>query len=392
MSGHIAFVNIAGPGHVYPTLPVVSELVRRGHRVSYATVAERRTAVEATGARLVPYDSILPDEADPTLTKPESADFLPIHLNGTLDEIEHVLPQLTEAFAADRPDVIVYDATAYAGKIIAAQQNIPAVQAFPFLPASDKWSVAQDFNAFSLTNPAFLRYARRLGRFLKAQGLDWGGGLRAPIERSTVVFVPRSFQPFVEAYPATYHFVGPCIAPRAGYAAWTPPPGAAPVVFATLGTVYNANAEFFRTCVEAFAPAWHLVLNIGPRLDPGSLGPLPSTVDARSHVPQLEVLAHAAVFISHAGMGGLMEAMTSGVPVVCVPQTPEQQANAHRVVELGLGVTVSPGDLSVATLRAAVAEVTGESSYLKRIRELAAEIEAAGGARTAADVIEAAAG
>ncbi|XVS65936.1 hypothetical protein ACQPYE_07745 [Actinosynnema sp. CA-299493] len=33
---HIAFLNIPGHGHVNPTLPVVTELVNRGHRVTYA--------------------------------------------------------------------------------------------------------------------------------------------------------------------------------------------------------------------------------------------------------------------------------------------------------------------------------------------------------------------
>jgi len=34
---HISFITAPAPGHVYPTLPLVQELTRRGHRVSYAT-------------------------------------------------------------------------------------------------------------------------------------------------------------------------------------------------------------------------------------------------------------------------------------------------------------------------------------------------------------------
>jgi UDP:flavonoid glycosyltransferase YjiC (YdhE family) len=38
MRQHIAFVSIPSIGHVYPTLAVAAELVRRGHRVTYASV------------------------------------------------------------------------------------------------------------------------------------------------------------------------------------------------------------------------------------------------------------------------------------------------------------------------------------------------------------------
>jgi hypothetical protein len=37
---HIAFICLPAAGYVNPTLPVVAELVRRGHRVTYATSAK----------------------------------------------------------------------------------------------------------------------------------------------------------------------------------------------------------------------------------------------------------------------------------------------------------------------------------------------------------------
>lgn len=48
---HIAFVSPAGYGHVNPTLPLVTELVGRGHRVTYATGRSLVPTVEPTGAK-----------------------------------------------------------------------------------------------------------------------------------------------------------------------------------------------------------------------------------------------------------------------------------------------------------------------------------------------------
>ena len=47
---HFPFICLPAAGHVNPTLPVVAELVRRGHRVTYATSAKYAGAVESAGA------------------------------------------------------------------------------------------------------------------------------------------------------------------------------------------------------------------------------------------------------------------------------------------------------------------------------------------------------
>src|SRR5215208_7787434 len=55
LSASIAIVNVPVPGHVNPTLPVVRELVRRGHRVRYFTSDALSGAVATAGAEVVSY-------------------------------------------------------------------------------------------------------------------------------------------------------------------------------------------------------------------------------------------------------------------------------------------------------------------------------------------------
>lgn len=55
MQRHLAFAGRDGAGHINPTLPVVAELVRRGHRVTYAA-----GAVERAGARHLPLPPTRP--------------------------------------------------------------------------------------------------------------------------------------------------------------------------------------------------------------------------------------------------------------------------------------------------------------------------------------------
>jgi MGT family glycosyltransferase len=101
------------------------------------------------------------------------------------------------------------------------------------------------------------------------------------------------------------------------------------------------------------------------------------------------VLRHAAAFVSHAGMGSTMEALYYGVPLVCVPQMVEQEANAARVAELGLGVRLDPESLTADDLRAAVDAVTGDAAIRAALDRMRDAVRKAGGAVAAADAIEA---
>jgi UDP:flavonoid glycosyltransferase YjiC (YdhE family) len=58
------------------------------------------------------------------------------------------------------------------------------------------------------------------------------------------------------------------------------------------------------------------------------------------------------------------------VPVVCVPLGRDQPENAGRVVELGLGRSLSP-DSSPAELRAAIEGVLADRAIHRRTRQLA---------------------
>lgn len=110
-------------------------------------------------------------------------------------------------------------------------------------------------------------------------------------------------------------------------------------------------------CAQAFAGTeWHVVMSLG-RTDPALLGELPPNVEALPSVPQQAVLGHATVFVSHAGMNSIMEAVSRDVPLVTLPQVPEQALNARRVRELGLGEVLDSEALTPELVRETVLRV-----------------------------------
>ena len=60
---HVAFVSLGAFGHVNPTLSVVTELVKRGVRVTYFTTEDFRRIIEPTGAKFVPVPSWMASNA-----------------------------------------------------------------------------------------------------------------------------------------------------------------------------------------------------------------------------------------------------------------------------------------------------------------------------------------
>jgi len=379
---HLAFVGLPAHGHVNPTLPLVAELVRRGWRVSYATGERFRADVEKAGATLVPTPP-QPAAPPPSVTGPAVfASFL----QRILTDARASLPVLTAHFRADPPRAVCFDALGLAGRILAAHTEAADVALVPSFATNEHSSPFA--RGATATPPEVLSVIREMTDLAAAHGVELqrGVGLLAPASLN-IVFVPREFQPGGDTFDARFRFVGPSPADREDDPGWAPPDE--PVLFVSLGTAFNDRPGFYRTCLEAFADRLPVAMAVGQHVRLDDLGPVPANVDVRPWFPQPAVLRHAGAFISHAGMGSTMEALYYGVPLVCVPQMIEQEVNAGRVAELGLGVRLDARHLTAADLRAAVATVTSDLALRAALGRMQVAIRSAGGAVAAADAVEA---
>ncbi|HEU4323540.1 MAG TPA: macrolide family glycosyltransferase [Roseiflexaceae bacterium] len=382
---HIAFCVPAAAGHVNPTLGVAAELVARGHQVSYAVTTSYADRISELGAKLVPYQTARADSGPPPQF---TAKDFPRAMRGALREARFVLPQVIEGYRGGEPDVVVHDASiAWWGRIAAATWKAPVVPCWPNFVGNKHWSL-NTYIKLNPFHPAFLFALWQASRLARPYGLTLANLLSGEGADAQLVFLPRAFQFAGDTFEAPYAFVGPCLTERAFQGSWQPPAGRK-VVLISLGTAYHNQAAFFRACLAAFNdPSWHVVMAIGDVIDRSDLGPIPSHVEVHTFAPQLQVLRHAAAFVSHAGMGSTMEALSFGVPIVAVPQMTEQQANADRIAELGLGVHLPPAEVTAERLRNAVYEIATSERIAANLGEMRAEIVRAGGAKAAADVVE----
>jgi len=383
----IAFVNVAMHGHINPTLPVVAELSRRGHAVSYHTTPPYAPGVGAAGATSYLY-------AGQTRALPQHPTALNM-LESLVVASQQYLPALLDDLRAIQPDLLIHGAACPWGLIAARTLELPAVSAyttFAFDAALPSPTGAIGIGRF------LARHPRDALRYLGARAdLDrryrTGGLPRLDLanihEPLNLVFTSPELQPHSGRFDHTYRFVGPSL----GVRPISPPfPGGRlrePVLFASLGTVYRAPISMLRALAEALATEAGTVVLATGDVSPADLGELPANVIAQPFVPQPEVLARTAVFVTHGGMNSVNEALHAGVPMLVIPQGADQPAVARRVVEVGAGLSIRSEDSNPATIRTHVRRLLHDSRFRAAAQRLQRAQRAAGGAPRAADEIEA---
>ena len=373
---HFVMAGVTAPSHVYPGLGVISELVARGHRVSYVVGDRLAELVAGTGAEVVGHESIMPDADEHWPTDTGAA--MQVFLDDAITALEPMLQRVAA------PDAVLYDIGGLAGRVAAHHWNVPAIQLSTAYVAWDGIDEEMaEHNAQLQASPSGQHYYATLRSWLAENQMDIDADDFLGKPERCVVLIPKALQPHADRVADRYLFAGPCIDPTRA-TGWSPEPGDdRPLVYLSLGTSYTDRLDLYRLCIEALAGDYRVVLTTG-KVDPAALGPLPAGVCAAPSQPQLDVLAHASVFLTHAGMGSAAESLWFGVPTVVLPQAVDQFLNAATLVEIGAGV--QPAEpLDAASLRAAVDTALEQTNRVQALRD---EVRRNGGVGAAADAIE----
>jgi MGT family glycosyltransferase len=366
---HLVMAGSTTPSHVYPSLALIAELVARGHRVSYLIGDRLASLVAPTGAEVVAHPTLLPDT---DAAWPEDAGAA---MQVFLDDQIAVLPRLLSE--VDDVDAVLYEIGGFAGRVAAHHWRVPAIQLSPTYVAWEGYE--QDMAEFTTalkTSESGARYFALLRSWLDENAMSLSADDFLGRPEACVVLIPRAIQPNEERVSARYVFAGPCI-DETRTAGWTPAADDdRPLVYVSFGTSYTDLPELYARIVRELSETHRLVISTG-KVDPATLG---ANVDAARTQPQLDVLAHADVFITHAGMGGTVESLWFGVPTVAVPQAVDQFTNAAQLEAIGAGVQL--GELSLTDAVAAAL------SRAPRARELREQVRREGGTTIAADAVE----
>jgi zeaxanthin glucosyltransferase len=193
-----------------------------------------------------------------------------------------------------------------------------------------------------------------------------------------------------QALPEHFHYLGPFR--QADEAAFSLPElEGRPFVYCSLGTLQGGRVRLFEKVAAACADLrLPLVLTHCGRLSPSAVAGLAGEVFAFDYLPQEAVLEQALLAVTHAGFNTVLECLAAGKPMVAMPIAFDQPAVAARIAYAGVGEIVPPRRAGRRRLADAIARVLEDGSHRTAAARVQREIQGAGGAARAADLIEAA--
>lgn len=389
----IAYVGLPAHGHTNPTLPVMKELVHRGHEVLYYNAAAFRNKVAPTGVDFRDLPEPLPTEREVSEALHEFIN-APLMISGMSRHLAHFL---IAEFGRERPDLVIYDSVAMWGYIAARTHDIPNI-CFITTFVLDGSQGAIGLGTMARFIWSALPHAPKLLLWRRGMAQEFGaensGGI-TEYAALNIVFSSAAFHPPNNFIDDRFQFVGPSLDPAVR-------DGAFPFdqlrnenrVYISLGTVNNLDDAFYQAAFTAFAdyPA-QFILSVGKHIEIEQLGLIPDNFIVRNYVPQLEILPRVDAFITHGGMNSVHEGLYYGVPEIVVPHQFEQVLNGKRVAQTGAGLLLGDkkpyGRVPAGELRQALDELLNNPQFRENAEQMGKTLREAGGYQRAVEEIEA---
>ncbi|WP_406298690.1 glycosyltransferase [Embleya sp. NBC_00888] len=373
-------------GHVNPTVAVAAALAERGHDAVWCGPPEILDLLPV-GARLFATGEA-PDQVGgyarlhSNWQRLRGVAALRFLVEETLVPLAHaMLPGVTAAVAAYRPDVVVADQQTFAGAFAAVRAGVPWATSA---------TTSAEFTRPLLGFPKVADWVRT-----RIAGAAIAAGVPADCDprfsaRLVLVFSTPELVGLTEPAPAHHCYVGPAFGPRPAAVdfPWDRLDPGRHRVLVSLGTLNReAGARFYPAVVSATRPLadrLQVILAAPERL----AGEPAEHVLIREFVPQLDLLPHLDAVVTHGGHNTVCEALAFGLPLVLAPIRDDQPIVARQVVAAGAGVRVRFGRAHVPEIHAAVTDVLDRPDLRAGAHRVRASFAAAGGAHAAADRLE----
>ncbi len=168
-----------------------------------------------------------------------------------------------------------------------------------------------------------------------------------------------------------------------------------PTVLITLGSLFRDDPVFFRIAAEAvmLEGGTPLVVTGRRASEAGAdetLYSLPAGTEVCDWVDFEDVMPRLTGIIHHGGVGTTHAALRHGLPQVAVPHAGDQQPQAGRITQAGVGYGVRPVDFNLANARWFARQLLTNETLHAQAAAWREELQALGGTDAAARAIEAA--
>lgn len=400
----LLFINMLGHGHVNPTIGLVKEFINRGNQVTYIASEEFRTKIEKTGAKFKGYKNVF-DMSNAS----KISNFINGNVNiennklllkgigtfkqifeGTFKEIIEIVFNSKEKF-----DYIIYDSSFILGPEVGRILKIPAICSITTFASNGRTN-------FLSSHPS--QFGSQIRQILNssediafARDLQEKYGIKSPSISSVltgsgminIVYTSKYFQPCGESFDKRYKSIGPSISDRKENIDLSLETGdKEKVIYISLGTIFNNSVEFYENCFKSFANMnAKIIMSVGKNIDINTFDSIPSNFIVRNYVPQLEILKHADLFITHGGMNSTNEGLYYNVPLIFIPQFADQPFVADRAAELGAGIVIEKDKVTPEVLKQSVTTILSDNNFKINSERIGKSLRKAGGYKKGVDEI-----
>ena len=381
---------------------------RRGHALTFIGLRDVQGAIEAEGVPYTPIGEHTHPRGEVPLFRKRLSELKGVAaMRLSLGAVE----RMNESFFTELPailsrlgaDGLIADQAEPSAGTIAEHLNLPWVTICNGLPINRELAIPPYFTPWRYRNDFIRRIRNRIGYaafdFVTAsisKGVArrrelWGLPRYRHVDEANspllqIAQTPAEFDFPRLQLPDHFHYTGPFR--RTTYGAVNFPWDALrtpPLVFASMGT-------WLRPPFQVIAQACHilkaqLVLSVGKGATLEEASNLPGSPIVVEFAPQIELLKRVDLFITHAGLNSVQEALLEGVPAVAIPMTGDQPGVASRLKWAGAGEVIHHRDLTDARLQSAIERVLGDPMYRANAGRLQQAFKASGGVRLAGDLI-----
>lgn len=384
----ILFTVIPEKGHLNPYIPVAQALQSKGHTVAFHAAADIRPQLTAAGLPLFLGE---PAHAEPpAISRGRSfasnignAQWLRQWIKTLLvDNVPAAVEPLRQLVREFAPDVIITDPMLYQSVIVAEQECIKWAAVSNSLNPVLNPSISSEL----LETVAWLSPAR--AALFSAYGLQHINfrGCDSLSPYLTTCFTTSEFTGY--EVPGV-SLVGPaCMTAQRGDETdfpWHKLREDKKKIFVSFGSQIYYQPDRFRKITQAFAHDRdvQLILSVSELLDSHELGTLPENAIAVRYAPQLELLPHIDLFITHGGANSVMEALSFGTPLLIAPICNDQFHQAWFIKNAGVGEEIRLEDVEPVTINQRSHAILHDESLRGRVSRIQRSYQTNGSENTA---------
>lgn len=387
-------------GHLFPLVPTLQELQRRGHDLALRTLAPEVGRMRELGLPTEPLaEDVEGRELDDwRASSPPGA--LLRALRTFAERAPGEVRELRRALESEQPDLLLVDINSWGAQAAAEASGLPWAAFSPYLlpfpaPGIPPWGLGLSprTDALGRVRDGVLWWVVRwlqdrllgdLNRVRRSVGLRPLRHVQeVPSRLPMLLYYTAEPLEYGRPWPAHVRMVGPGLWEPAGAPAALPETDR-PLVLVTCSTEFQNDGRLIACALEALAGEPVHVVATTAALDPTSFVAPPNATVVR-FLPHGSLLPRAACAVCHGGMGITQKALAHGVPVCAVPFGRDQMEVAAHVVHAGAGTALPAGRLTPERLREAVRRAVALRPGAERVAEA---FRRAGGPSAAASALE----